>query len=114
MPETQPSPAPRPETLRELGFLFRFLRPYRAAFMRAVVASMVSMGFGTMFPWLLGYLIDAAVPARDRSLAWQSWTPTLDQIALMLIGTLIAQAALTFFSSQAFNKAGESAVVDLR
>jgi ABC-type multidrug transport system fused ATPase/permease subunit len=78
-----------------------------------MLASFVSMGFGLTFPWLLGRLLDAAIPSI-KSLPENAWRPPIDQVALVLIGTLAIQAVLTFFSSYSFNRVGESSVVALR
>ncbi len=107
------SPPKRPEKLRELLSLFKFLAPYRIPFSMACLASLTSMGFGTLFPWLLGYLVDAALPSIKGS-ELPGWHPGINTIALMLVGTLAVQAVLTYFSSLNFNKAGEMAVCDLR
>ncbi|MHA3774259.1 ABC transporter ATP-binding protein [Verrucomicrobiota bacterium sgz303538] len=107
-----PTPS-RPETLRELSYLFTFLRPYRRQFIAALIASMVSMSFGTMFPYLVGRLVDAAVPSV-KVLADTAWKPAINTVAGLLLGTLIIQSVLTFFSSFSFQKTGERAVADLR
>ncbi|HEV7405255.1 MAG TPA: ABC transporter transmembrane domain-containing protein, partial [Chthoniobacteraceae bacterium] len=113
MSDTPATPARKPETLRELGYLFTFLRPYRFAFRGAAAASLVSMAFGATFPLLLRYLIDAALMVEDRPLLL-GHVPTVDGVAMLLVATLVIQAALTFFSSQTFNRVGERAVVDVR
>lgn len=100
-------------SFRQLSDLFRYLRPYRSSFIAALLASMVSMGFGALFPYLVGHLIDSAVPSI-KAPPVQAWRPSLNTAALVLIGTLAVQAILTFFASLAFQQAGERAVVDLR
>jgi ATP-binding cassette subfamily B protein len=97
------------------GFLdlFRWVRPYRGRFLAAILVSMVSMSFGLAFPWLAGRLIDAALPSLEP-IPPDAWMPGVDTVALVLVGTLAAQAALTFFSSYSFNRVGESSVVALR
>lgn len=107
-----PTP-PRPETLRELGYLFTFLRPYRKAFIAAIIASMVSMSFGALFPWLVGELVDASIPSVKVELP-SSWKPTINTVGALLITTLLIQSVLTFFSSMTFQRKGERAVADLR
>ena len=99
--------------LRGLVELLRFVRPFRVRFGAAVAASMVSMGFGLMFPWLVGRLLDASIPSL-KAVPVAPWMSDLDTVALVLIGTLALQAGLTFFSSYSFNRVGESAVVGLR
>jgi len=104
---------PRRETFRELLYLFTFIRPYRARFFTAFVASLISMSFGTLFPWLLGHLVDSAIPSPHLSEV-PTWNPGINVIALCLLGTLVIQSILTFFSSFNFNRVGETAVVDIR
>jgi ATP-binding cassette subfamily B protein len=96
-----------------LAALFSFVRPYRGRFSAAVAASLVSMSFGLAFPWLIGRLLDAsALPAKASQIA--GWRASVDSVALVLVGTLAIQAALTFFSSYSFNRVGECSVVALR
>ena len=104
--ETKPS-------YRELAGLFSYVRPWRRRFILAMLASFVSMGFGLMFPYLVGNLLDAAVPSvKVPNLP--PWMRDVNRVALFLAGSLAIQAAFTFFSSYSFNKVGESAVVALR
>ncbi len=103
----------RHDRLRELGYLFTYLRPYRGPFGRAMLVSMVSMTFGLSFPWLIGQMIDIAMKSGKpwfvggRQLG-------INDCALVLLGTLLIQAALTYYSSLTFNAVGERAVFDLR
>jgi ATP-binding cassette subfamily B protein len=66
-----------------------------------------------MFPWLVGQLVDAALPSikphPERPLF-----ESVNMVALVLFGTLLVQAVLTFFYSWTFNRVGERTVVDLR
>ena len=103
---------PKP-SYRELAGLFRYVLPWRGRFIAAMLASFVSMGFGLMFPYLVGNLLDAAVPSVKVP-RLPPWMRDVNQIALFLAGSLAMQAALTFFSSYSFTKVGESAVVALR
>jgi ATP-binding cassette subfamily B protein len=109
-----PDPDKRaPDRLHEISYLFRFLRPYRRRFIFAMLASTVSMSFGMLFPFLVGQLVDTALPTA-KFLSRATWNPGVNTIALTLAGTLLIQAGLTFFSSFSFNTVGERAVVDLR
>ena len=104
-------PAKRP-VLRELPALFAYVRPYRGRFTLAMAALLVSMAFGLAFPFLVGHLVDAALPSATAPS--DGWKPTVDTVALTLAVTLVIQSALTFFYSYSFNKVGESAVVKVR
>lgn len=99
--------------VKEFLDLLRWVYPHRWRFGAAMLASFVSMGFGLTFPWLLGRLLDAAIPSV-KSLPESAWRPPIDHIALVLMGSLAIQAILTFFSSYSFNRVGESCVVALR
>jgi len=101
------------DSWRDLLHLFSYLRPWRRSFMVAMGALLISMCFGLMFPFLVGHLLDAAIPSI-KHVATPAWMRDIDTIALVLLGTLTLQAALTFFSSYTFNKVGERAVVRLR
>ena len=76
MSDPTATPARRPETLRELGYLFTFLRPYRLAFRGATAASLVSMTFGAAFPLLLAH------PVAPVKVAVMVWLPTANAVVL--------------------------------
>ncbi len=98
---------------QDFDILRGYLRPFWKRFTTAMVVSSVSMGFGLMFPFLVGFLIDAAIPSV-KTFPAGSWNPSVNEVALLLFGSLAIQAILTFFSSYWFNQVGESAVVGLR
>ena len=100
----------RRDDLREL---FGALRPWRTAFTIAIAAQVISMVFGLAFPWLMGHLVDAAVPSVKLAPSG-SWRPSVDEVAIILLGTLVAQAVLTFFYSTTFQTVGQRAVVSIR
>ena len=86
---------------------------WRGRFRLAVFAQTISMVFGLLFPLLMGKLIDASVPSV-KALPDGSWQPDINTVALVLLGTLMAQAVLTFFYSLSFQTAGQRTVVALR
>ncbi len=86
---------------------------WRGRFRLAVFAQTISMVFGLLFPLLMGKLIDASVPSV-KVLPDGSWQPDINTVALVLLGTLMAQAVLTFFYSLSFQTAGQRTVVALR
>ncbi len=97
----------------EIITLLAYIRPWRGRFALAIVAVMVSMGFGLLFPLLVGHLIDAALPTAAGT-HLNRWQPGINAVALLLAGTLAIQSVLTFFYSYTFNFVGENAVVRLR
>ncbi len=95
------------------SYFLQTIRPWLGLFRLAVAAQMLSMVFGLAFPWLIGHLVDAAVPSIKVPLPG-SWTPSIDDAALILGCTLAFQAVLTFFSSATFHSVGQRAVTGLR
>jgi ATP-binding cassette subfamily B protein len=88
-------------------------RPWPVVFHLAVLAAILSMSFGLLFPWLMGHLVDAALPSV-KLLPDGNWRPDVDTVALVLLGTLGVQAALTFFYAAAFHSVGQRAITSLR
>ena len=101
------------EPRAEIRELLSWGNEWRWSFRLAVFAQVISMMFGLLFPWLMGHLVDASMPSI-KSLPGEAWKPGIDTVALVLLGTLAIQAALTFFYSAAFQTAGQRTVVALR
>ena len=97
----------------EIRELLSWGNEWRSSFRLAVFAQAVSMGFGLCFPYLMGKLVDAAVPSIKLP-SGDVWKPDINTVALLLLGTLAIQAALTFFYSAAFQTSGQRTVVALR
>jgi ATP-binding cassette subfamily B protein len=101
------------EPRAEIREMISWGREWRWSFRLAVAAQVISMMFGLLFPWLMGKLMDAALPGV-KTAAPGGWQSDIGSIALVLLGTLAAQAMLTFFSSYTFQSAGQRTVVALR
>jgi ATP-binding cassette subfamily B protein len=101
------------EPRTEFRELLSWGRAWRGRFRLAMAAQIVSMSFGLFFPYLIGKLVDASVPSL-KVLPAESWRPNINTVALVLLGTLAIQAALTFFYSYSFHTAGQRTVVALR
>ncbi len=56
------------ENLREALFLFTYLKPYRGKFILALIFIALSAFSTSIFPFLIGKMIDAAVPSVSESL----------------------------------------------
>lgn len=98
---------------QDAAVLGGYVRPYRGRFFAALAASTVSMSFGLLFPYLVGHLLDSAIPSV-KAPPPGAWTPTIGAVAMVLIATLVVQAVLMFFTSYWFYQVGESSVVALR
>ena len=97
----------------EIRELLSWGKEWRGLFRLAVLAQVISMMFGLLFPWLMGHLVDASVPSVKSPVS-DVWKPSINTVAGVLLGTLAIQAALTFFYSAAFQTAGQRTVVALR
>ena len=97
----------------EIREMLSWGREWRWSFRLAVLAQVISMMFGLLFPYLMGKLMDAALPSV-KVLPPGVWRPGITTVALVLLGTLAAQAVLTFFYSAAFHTTGQRTVVALR
>jgi len=97
---------------RDFSILRDYVRPHKVRFVAAMIGSGISMGFGLLFPLLIGYLLDAAIPSATGKAP--GWTLTINQAALFLLGSLAVQAVLMFFASYWFAQVGEWSVVSLR
>jgi len=97
-------------SLRAVRNLGRYLFPYRLRLSAAILAQVISTGFGLGFPYLTGLLLDSAVEGRADA----GWQNSLHFIALLLLGSLAFNAIFSFFSTYWFYCCGERALVDLR
>lgn len=97
----------------EIRELLSWGKPWRWAFRGAVLAQVISMVFGLLFPFLIGHLVDASLPSI-KVVPEGTWKPDINTVALTLIATLAIQAVLTFFYSATFHTTGQRTVVSLR
>jgi subfamily B ATP-binding cassette protein MsbA len=86
--------------------LFGYLRPYRGRMALAMVALLISSGFGLAFPLVIVRLLDSVTKAKDFGL--------LNLLAGVLVGMFLLQSAFTFIQSYLLTYIGERIVYDLR
>ena len=86
--------------------LFGYLKPYRRRMALAVVALVLSTGFGLAFPAVIVRLLDAVTKS--------SGTSSLNRLAGLLIAIFLLQAAFSFVQSYLLAYIGERIVLDLR
>jgi len=101
------------ESLREAFSLARYVRPYRLRFFAGLGTLLISAGCGLAFPLLAGALIDAALRPGGAHLPGLG-ALSLNQVALILVGSVTLQALCSFNSALSFNRVGQSALADLR
>ncbi|HSB02822.1 MAG TPA: ABC transporter ATP-binding protein [Anaerolineales bacterium] len=107
----RPAPVDQNETklsFKEVnwGRLFGYLKPYRGRMGLALVALLVSSGFGLAFPLVIVRLLDSVTKSK-------SFAP-LNNLALLLVGIFLLQAAFTSVQSYLLSYIGEHIVYDLR
>src|SRR5262245_35121077 len=100
-------------TLREAADLFRYLLPYKLRFVAALGALFCSSLFALSLPYMVGSLIDVAMPRQLEGMP-QLWHGTINQTALVLVGILAVQAGCSFCSAAWFGEVGERSLTDLR
>ena len=88
------------------GRLLGYLKPYWRRMGLALLALLVSSGFGLAFPLVIVRLLDSVTKAK-------SFAP-LNSLALLLIGIFLLQAVFSAFQSYLLAFIGEHIVYDLR
>ncbi len=88
------------------GRLFGYLKPYKGRMALAILALLVSSGFGLAFPLVIVRLLDSVTKAK-------SFAP-LNNLAFLLGGIFLLQAVFSFFQSYLLAYIGEHIVYDLR
>jgi ABC-type multidrug transport system fused ATPase/permease subunit len=97
------------ESVRELFSLFRYIKPYGGMFVLGMAALALSTVTSLAFPKIIGELVDAALHGTGSG-----FLGNIDNIALVLVGVLLFQAAFSFFRIYWFAMVGERAIGDLR
>lgn len=111
VPTLKENPCPGPTLKRgELFQILSVIRHDRLVFIGAAMCSTISMSFGVLFPLLVGTMVDVAAGKPPDWLGGRG----LNSVALVLVGTLVAQACLSFGSSYAYHRVGEVGVGRLR
>lgn len=113
------------ESLRETLMLFSYLRPYRARFTFALIFIALSAFTTMLFPFLLGKMIDAALPGTSIKLP-QGDLPSgavfnpdpfnwsLNTIIILLFLQLTIQMVFSFMRVYLLTEVGEKALADMR
>ena len=88
------------------GRLLAYLKPYWGRMALAMLALLVSGGFGLAFPLVIVNLLDSVTKAKDFG--------PLNLLAATLVGIFLLQAAFGFMQSYLLTYVGERIVFDLR
>ncbi len=95
-------------SLREVNWrrLFGYLKPYWRRMLLAILALLLSSGFGLAFPLVIVRLLDSVTQAHDFG--------PLNTLAAILLGIFMLQATFGFLQSYLLAYIGERIVYDLR
>jgi subfamily B ATP-binding cassette protein MsbA len=86
--------------------LFGYLKPYRGRMVLAILALLLSTGFGLAFPAVIVRLLDTVTKSHGLG--------SLNRLAGVLVGIFLLQAAFSFLQSYLLAYIGERIVFDLR
>lgn len=115
------------ENLRETLILFTYLKPYRTKFVLALVCIALSAISTSVFPFLLGKMIDAAVPGAAQvmpapgagltqglGMEIKSMNWSLNTIILLLFLQLTIQMVFSFMRVYLLTEVGEKSLANMR
>ena len=86
--------------------LFSYLKPYWRRMALAILALLLSTGFGLAFPAVIVRLLDSVTRTKDYA--------PLNALGALLVGLFLLQAAFTFLQSYLLAYIGERIVYNLR
>ncbi len=128
MSSKNPSPKAKinKESLSEALILFKYLRPYRGKFVLALICIALSAFTTSAFPFLLGKMIDAAVPGSADAipsgssivtgfasgLKTMSWS--LNTIIILIFIQLAIQTVFSFLRVYLLTEVGEKSLMGMR
>ncbi len=96
------------ENLRKFFGIFRFVVPYKTAFIFGLIALTFSSLTALTFPFMAGKLIDAAGGKSTFYLA------TINQVAIGFMGIILLQGTFSFLRVHFFARFTEGSIADLR
>ena len=100
-------------SLKELGVLLRYLRPYRGIFFVGMVFLLLSSLTTLVFPRVIGELVDTALRS-EKSGDSDGFLGDIDNLALLLLGVLVVQAVFSYFRILIFVTVSEKTLGALR
>lgn len=105
-------------SLKEMGWLFAYLLPYKRFFFPALVALFVTATLALAFPYFMGKLVGGASGVQmlggGQAVDASEVADRINPIALMLLGALALQAFIAYWRVRWFARAGENALADIR
>lgn len=99
-------------SLKEIHWIFAYLRPYQKWFWAAIACMFVTAGLSLVWPFMISKLIGGSVSGGDIDVA--SVEQNLGAYLKVTLAALFLQAFLVFWRIRWFTKAGESALAEVR
>ncbi len=96
------------ENLSKLGGIFKFILPYKTAFILGMICLVLSTGTLMAFPYLLGKLVDAASGKAD----W--YLNDINGITIALVLVLVLQSIFSYSRVLLYAHMSEKAMADVR
>lgn len=98
--------------LKEIHWIFAYLKPYQKWFWAAIVCMFVTAGLSLVWPFMISKLIGGSVSGGSIDVA--SVEQNLGTYLKITLAALALQAFLVFWRIRWFTKAGESALAEVR
>ncbi len=93
---------PKPQWRRML----RYLRPYRARLLVAIVAKLIASGMFLLLPWVIENILDEVLTNGDLA--------AINRITAGMVGVFVVLSVVSVIGNYLVNTIGERVVVDLR
>jgi ABC-type multidrug transport system fused ATPase/permease subunit len=98
------------ENLKDVYFIFSFLKPYRGKFIVGLVFLALNSVLSLIFPSILGDLINIAVHGK----ASKYFGNSLQSVFIFMGALILATSVLSLFRIKWFAEVGEKSVADIR
>jgi len=99
-------------SLREIYWIFSYLKPYQKWFWPAIFCMFFTAGLALVWPYMISKLIGGSVSSGEIDVT--SVEQNLGGYLKITLGALSIQAFLVFWRIRWFTKAGESALAEIR
>lgn len=112
------------ESLREMLFVFQYLKPYKTKFILGLIFIALSAFSTMLFPFLLGKMIDAASPGHAAALQntsvltnqfdLKNMSFSMNMLLFLIFAQLTVQMVFSFMRIYLLTEVGERSLADLR
>lgn len=99
-------------SLKEIAWLFSYLKPYQKWFWPAIICMFMTAGLSLVWPFMISKLIGGSVSTGEVDVA--AVKENLGGYLKITLSTLAVQAFMVFWRIRWFTKAGESALAEIR